>query len=53
VTTDGEGRDVAVEAARRRRRRSVAIGLALAAVVVLFYVLTVLKLGPGVFDRPL
>jgi len=37
----------------RRRRRSIALGLALAAAVVLFYVLTLVKLGPGVLNRPL
>ncbi|MCD7059242.1 hypothetical protein [Pelagibacterium xiamenense] len=38
---------------RRRRRRSIAIGLALGALVLIFYAVTVIKLGPGVFDRPL
>ena len=37
----------------RRRRRSVMLGLALGAVVLLFYVLTIVKMGPSVFDRPL
>ena len=41
------------EEARRRRRRSVAIGLALAALVLFFYVLTIAKLGPQLFNRPL
>jgi hypothetical protein len=42
------------EAQRRRRRgRSIAIALALALLVVLFYVVTIVKLGPGVMDRPL
>lgn len=31
-----------------RRRRSIAIGLALAAAVLLFYVLTIVKMGPGI-----
>jgi hypothetical protein len=39
--------------AKRRRSRSIAIALALAALVVLFYVVTLVKLGPGVLDRPL
>ena len=38
---------------KARRSRSVAIGLALAALVVLFYVVTVVKLGPGVLNRPM
>ena len=33
--------------------RSIAIALALGAFVVLFYVVTIVKLGPGVCERPL
>lgn len=42
-----------VEFLARRRRRSVALGLALGAIVLIFYVLTIVKLGPNVFDRVL
>jgi hypothetical protein len=38
---------------RRRRSRSIAIALALAALVVLFYVATLVRLGGNVFNRPL
>ena len=38
---------------RRRRNRSVAIGLALGFLVLLFYVVTIAKLGPQVMNRPL
>ena len=38
---------------KRRRARSVAIALALGALVVLFYVLTIAKLGPQILNRPL
>jgi hypothetical protein len=41
------------EQKRRRRARSLAIGLALGALALLFYVVTVVKLGPGVLNRPL
>ncbi|WP_187371440.1 hypothetical protein [Methylobacterium oryzihabitans] len=41
------------EEARRRRKRSVAIALVLAALVLIFYVLTIAKLGPQVLNRPL
>gem|GEM_PF-390213 len=41
------------EQKRRRRARSIAIALALAALVLLFYVVTIVKLGPGVLQRPL
>ena len=34
---------------RRRRRNSVAIGLVLGFLVLLFYVLTIVKMGPAVF----
>ena len=38
---------------KTRRRRSIALGLVLVGVVVLFYVLTIVKMGPNVFDRVL
>jgi hypothetical protein len=41
------------EEQQRRRRRSVAIALALGALVVLFYVVTIAKLGPQIVQRPL
>ncbi|MDP1732335.1 MAG: hypothetical protein Q8L54_14410 [Devosia sp.] len=37
----------------RRRRRSIALALVLGALVVIFYVLTIVKMGPGLFERPL
>jgi hypothetical protein len=37
----------------RRRKRNIALGLALAAFVLIFYVLTIAKLGPAVFNREL
>lgn len=37
----------------RRRKRSIALALVLGAVVVIFYVLTIVKIGPGVLERPL
>ena len=38
---------------RKRRARSLAIALALGALVVLFYLVTIVKLGSNVFNRPL
>ena len=38
---------------RRRRARSIAIALVLVGLVVLFYVATLVKMGAGLFDRPL
>lgn len=36
---------------RRRRQRNVAIGLGLAALVVIFYLITVIKMGPGALQK--
>ena len=41
------------ERERRRRVRSIAIALALAALVVVFYVATLVRLGGNVLNRPL
>ena len=41
------------EQARRRRNRSIAIALMLGALVVLFYIVTVVRLGPCILDRSL
>jgi len=38
---------------KAQRARSIAIAVVLGALVIIFYVVTVLKLGPGVLDRPL
>ena len=37
---------------RARRSRSIAIALALGAFVVLIFLVTLVRLGSGVFDRP-
>ena len=41
------------KAAARQRKRSIAIALVLAGLVVLFYVITIVHMGPGVLNRPL
>jgi hypothetical protein len=41
------------EQKRRRRARSIAIALALGALVLMFYFVTIVKLGPNVMNRPL
>jgi hypothetical protein len=41
------------EERRRRRGRSVALALVLAGLCLLFYVITIVKLGPDVLNRPL
>lgn len=54
---NGNGEDKGVvlteEQRKRRRARSIAIGLALGALVLLFYAVTIVKLGPGVLRRPM
>ncbi|MDF2997032.1 MAG: protein CoxF [Xanthobacteraceae bacterium] len=41
------------EQKRQRRARSLAIALTLGALCLLFYIVTIVKLGPGVLVRPL
>jgi len=41
------------EQRRRRRNRSIALALVLAGLAVLFYVVTIVKLGPQVLNRPI
>jgi len=40
------------EQEKRRRQRNIAIGFAVAVLVVIFYAITIVKLGPNVFVRP-
>jgi len=37
----------------RRRRRSIALAIALTVFAITFYVLTIVKMGPALFDRAL
>ena len=41
------------EEQKRRRSRSLAIALTLGALVLLFYVVTIFKMGPQILNRPL
>jgi high-affinity K+ transport system ATPase subunit B len=36
---------------KRQRRNSIALGLVLAALAIIFYVLTIAKMGPNVFAQ--
>lgn len=38
---------------KARRSRSVALAIVLAGLAVLFYVVTIIKIGPGIFNRPM
>ena len=42
-----------LERRRRQRYRSIAIALVLGALVLLFYIATIVRLGGNVFNRPL
>jgi len=53
MTMVEEGRKLTEEEKRRRRARSVAIGWALAALVALFFVVTIVKMGGNVANRPI
>jgi len=41
------------EQAKSRRARNVAIGLAVGLLCVIFYAVTVVKLGPGILHKPM
>ncbi len=49
--SEAETPEVAAARARVRRRRSIALGIALALFAVTFYTLTIVKMGPALFDR--
>lgn len=55
MADNGEERGVVLteEQEKRRRSRNVAIALALAALVVLFWLITIFKLGGDVANRPI
>jgi len=50
-----EGKSVEMTPAQKKARRSrnVAIGLSLAALVALFYIITLVKFGPAILNRPM
>jgi hypothetical protein len=48
-----DGKRLTDEQRRRQRGRSIAIAVVLACLVLLFYLVTIVKLGPGVNSRPL
>ncbi|SEP84584.1 hypothetical protein SAMN05428969_1170 [Devosia sp. YR412] len=48
-----ESPEVAAKRARVRRRRSIALAIALAIFAITFYTLTIVKMGPALFDRAL
>jgi hypothetical protein len=53
MSSNDDGIVLTEEQKRRRRSRSIAIALSLGALVLLFYFVTIVKLGPAVLRRPL
>lgn len=53
LTMNEDGIRPTEEQRRRQRGRSIAIAVVLVGLVVLFYLVTIVKLGPGILDRPL
>lgn len=50
---DMQGVTLTPEQLKSRRQRNIAIGLAVGFFVLLFYVVTIAKLGPGVLRSPM
>jgi hypothetical protein len=48
---EAESVEQAAARARVRRRRSIALAIALALFALTFYALTIVKMGPALFDR--
>ena len=53
MMVQGAGFVLTEEQKRRRRARSLAIALVLGGLVLLFYIITIVRLGPNVLTRPL
>jgi hypothetical protein len=53
MTNPAPGSSLSPEEQKRRRKRSLALALTLGALVLLFFVVTIAKLGPGVLQRPM
>ncbi|MBG6206777.1 flagellar basal body-associated protein FliL [Labrenzia sp. EL_126] len=53
MAEEEQGIRLTTEQQKKRRSRSIAIAIVLLALVVLFYVVTIVKLGPGIMDRAL
>lgn len=55
MTTDRQPDGIVLtpEQSKSRRQRNIAIGLAVGFLVLLFYAVTIVKVGPGVLNRPL
>tara|TARA_R110002020_G_scaffold27319_31_gene88142 strand:+ start:1416 stop:1586 length:171 start_codon:yes stop_codon:yes gene_type:complete len=52
-TKPDEGIQLTEAQKRRRRSRSIAIAVGLGVLVMLFYLITIFRMGSGVLERPL
>jgi len=52
-SVEAESPEAAAARARIRRRRSIALAIVLALFALTFYALTIVKMGPALFDRTL
>ncbi|WP_172795266.1 hypothetical protein [Polycladidibacter hongkongensis] len=52
-TTSDAPLSLDAEQQKARRSRSKALAVVLGLMVVMFYAVTIIKLGPGIMDRPL
>lgn len=49
---EDDGIQLTEEQKKRQRARNLAIGFAIGGLVLLFYIVTVVKLGPGAVSKP-
>ena len=53
MSDDNKGITLTEEQKKKRRSRSIAIALVLGGLVLLFYVVTIIKMGPDIMNRAL
>jgi hypothetical protein len=53
MVEEEQGIKLSDEQKKKRRSRSIAIAVVLAALVAIFYAVTIVKLGPGILNKPL
>jgi cell division septal protein FtsQ len=53
MSEDNKGITLTEEQKKKRRSRSIAIALVLGGLVLLFYVVTIIKMGPDIMNRAL
>ncbi|MHA7774239.1 hypothetical protein [Roseibium sp. M-1] len=51
MSEDNKGITLTEEQKKKRRSRSIAIALVLGGLVLLFYVVTIIKMGPDIMNR--